>query len=183
MNKRYRNLTLKTLGLAVILLLTGVGLLRLPGLWVQTRQFNAVRQQLQEPLRLRKKLDDFRVSYASQTAAIRAELEQQQRSAAASFTCPAVAEIPMLVENLENTIVNSGVTLEHLGYKAREQRDGLVILPFEAVFSATYPDLRRLLHAIETHPAGIRIEQLEFRRFDAVAGFVQAHLSGSVRFL
>lgn len=100
----------------------------------------------------------------------------------ASFTPISEKSIPGFVEDLQKAVAHPGVTVLGLSYQARVTEDPFITQPFEARFECTYAGLRKLLFALEMHPAGIYIERLEFQAFDNDRRCLVVKVSCKVRF-
>jgi hypothetical protein len=118
-----------------------------------------------------------------QSASITAQIEENtQIIAATAFKRKPVSEIPAFIDDLPDLFSKAGVTVLKLGYQAREKVEEFEDLAFEAHIRCNYYSLRQMLHRMETHATGIRIDQLEFVSLDDEQHQTQVKLVCKVRF-
>ncbi|HEY9072103.1 MAG TPA: GspMb/PilO family protein [Candidatus Ozemobacteraceae bacterium] len=166
-----------------ILLLLAGGAIWFPKLWSERRQSLEIMSRLQDKQTLETQAQTFFNDLRARGDRFNAELARlESRLEAASFTPRHENAASDFVAELQQVITPPGVTLITLSYQSRILEDQFLTLPFEARFECDYPGLRRLLQTIETHPAGIYIERLEFPSFDNERRRLVLKLSCKVRF-
>ena len=93
-----------------------------------------------------------------------------------------ISELDEFVANLAELFSQSGVTERGLSYQSRVREPGFLTLPFQVEVEGGYEVFRKFLYLIETHPAGIFIDRLEFLSFDNERHQVRARIACLVRF-
>lgn len=179
----HKNTILFILAWAGILLLAVFGLSRLPGAWQESSRLLDLSAKLNNSKDIENRMSRFLESIKTQTAGIMSEIDaRQSQIEAVTFSRFNANEINLFIDDLPKLFANAGVTVLNLGYHARETVEQFIDLPFDAQIQCDYAGMRRLLHALETHSAGIVIEQLEFVNLDDEQHRTRIQLQCKVRF-
>lgn len=143
------------------------GLSRLPSFWRESVRLKELSARLNDSKELESRMNEFIENVKVQSASLSVEISRRRAVIdVASFTRLGASAIGNFIENLPQLFADAGVTVTNLGYQARETKGNFVDLPFVVHLQCAYPGMRKLLHALETHQAGIRIDQLEFINLD-----------------
>lgn len=183
MNKRSVNVILSVGCWVFSAILLVLALIRLPAFFVERSRMQGLQLQLSNQLAIEAKYKAFRESFSAQAENIKTELKaRQDKLNSAGFACLSADQITRFVDELQKLFASSGISLEKLAYKTREVKGDFIILPFEAAVLCSFKGMRSLLHGLETHRAGIRIEQLEFTNLNFKDLGARLQLSCIVRF-
>ncbi|HOI89654.1 MAG TPA: hypothetical protein PLK28_03995 [Candidatus Rifleibacterium sp.] len=157
---------------------------KLPAFISETRHLTLRKSQLSDRNDLKLRMNAFIEAFKARAEAIENDLTaRQNRISASSFTRFPETALPEFVDNLPRMVASAGVKLANLGYKPRENLEGYVDQAFELSLSGQYQQIRKLLYILETHPAAIRIESLEFVTLDNSDHEAQINLQCRVRFI
>ena len=158
-------------------------IIKLPTFISETRQLTLRKSQLSDRNDLKARMNAFIEAFKTRAEAIEKDLTtRQNRISTTSFSRFPETALPEFVDNLPRMVASAGVKLANLGYKPRETLEGYVDQAFEISLSGKYHQIRKLLHILETHPAAIRIETLEFITLDNSDREAQINLQCRVRF-
>jgi len=183
MNKRTRNIILLTIFMAISALLALIAIIRVPSYVTERMRLKALQARLDNQIAVETQLKVFQDSFRQSTVSLRESIEARLKQIEnASFTCRPESEISLFVEELQAIFSVNGVKIDNLAYKTRQTTVKLVTLPFETSLTCSYAGLRKLLHAIESNPAGISIDQIEFLQLDNKGQGASVKIAGSVRF-
>ncbi|EKD82546.1 MAG: hypothetical protein ACD_39C01222G0004 [uncultured bacterium] len=183
MQHRHKNTLLFLLAWAGILMLTVSGVSRLPAIWQKSTRMIELSAKLNDSKDLEQRMNNFLDRIKTHTASITAEItERQSIIDTATFTRLEADKISSFIDDLPRLFTESDVTVVNLGYQTRETIEQFIDLPFEAHIRSDYAGLRKMLHALETHVAGIRIELLEFINLDDEQHQTRVRLQCRVRF-
>lgn len=168
---------------AGIILLLAIISLKLPHYFTESRRLMTLMAQVSDRQQVESRMNAFINAFQTRVETINTAISSRQNKIASStfFRLPE-SEMSDFINNLPDMVASAGVRLINLGYKARENLEGYVDQPFELHFNGRYPQMRQMLHALETHRAGIRIETLEFSSFDDINHEAQLKLQCRVRF-
>ncbi|MBU1109507.1 MAG: hypothetical protein KKB51_22690 [Candidatus Riflebacteria bacterium] len=168
---------------AGILLLAVFGISRLPGAWQESSRLSELSSRLNNSKDLENRMNRFLENIKTQAAGIMTEISKRQsKIEATTFSRLNADEISVFIDDLPKLFADAGVTVINLGYRARETIEQFIDLPFDAQIQCDYTSMRHLLHALEKHSAGIRIEQLEFVNLDDDQHRTRLRLQCKVRF-
>ncbi len=159
-----------------------IALIQLPA-WLSERQrLSVLQQQLSNQHEIENRLRAFDDRMGRDIDSLKSQMAEHLAFVdQASFTCFPESEVNRFVEELQDLLARAGVSVENLAYKTRESRGEYAVLPFEIGFVSSFSGMREALYLLETHPAGILIEQLEFGKIDSRLG-AGLKLRCSVRF-
>ncbi|PKL48309.1 MAG: hypothetical protein CVV42_10050 [Candidatus Riflebacteria bacterium HGW-Riflebacteria-2] len=159
------------------------GLARLPAIWKESSRLSRLSAELTDTRERENRMNDFIENIRTQAASITSEISaRNQIIDNASFTRLGSTDISQFIDELPELFSAAGVKVTNLGYQARETIENFIDLPFVAHIQCNYPGMRRMLHALETHQAGINIEQLEFVNLDDDQHLTKLRLLCRVRF-
>ena len=99
-----------------------------------------------------------------------------------SFEPKGETAISGFVEELQEVMASPGLTVLQVAYRRRERQEGFLVFPFDGQFEATYPAFRRFLQWLESHPTGLRIDELELVSLNNDKRLVQFKIHCSARF-
>ncbi len=157
---------------------------KFPAFISETRHLTLRKSQLSDRNDLKLRMNSFIEAFKTRAEAIEKDLTaRQNRISSTSFSRLPETALPEFVDNLPKMVASAGVRLANLGYKPRENLEGYVDQAFELSISGRYQQIRKLLYILETHPAGIRIESLEFVSLDNADHEAQINLQCRVRFI
>lgn len=183
MNKRKKAVILLVSAWVGMGLILSIGLYMLPTLLNERNRLVEMRRKSSDRDALIEKSRSFSENFVSELERLKAEIDQRMNLLRSTeFTPMRDSLIPKFVNQLGTLFSESGATVLNLAWRPRTTKMGIVTLPFEARIRAAYQDFRVLIHRIESHPAGIKIDQLDFINLDDEANAVQISLSCSVRF-
>ncbi len=166
----------------IILLLAGA-VLWFPALMAEKNRIQEIRARLTDRQTLEAEAQAFsrdiqsRVERLNEAARARAAQVDQ-----ASFPVPPESDMPGFIEELQTILARPEARLLNLAYQPRVASEGFVTLPFEARLESSYGGLRHLLYLFESHPARIRIDQLDFQSFDNERHLLEYKMACSIRF-
>jgi len=106
----------------------------------------------------------------------------RQRIEIHKFSSKSEKEIPKFIDEIQRIFGESGLNLLQIAYQKRISERGYITVPFEAKFEGKYFKFRNLLGILETHPSGVRIDQLEFIKLDDENHNIQFRIHCSARF-
>lgn len=159
-------------------------IIKFPAFISETRQLTLRKSQLSDRNDLKARMNSFIEAFKTRAEAIEKDLTaRQNRISTTSFSRFPETALPEFVDNLPRIVASAGVKLANLGYKPRETLEGYVDQAFELSLSGQYKQIRKLLYILETHPAGIRIESLEFVSLNNSDREAQIKLQCRVRFI
>jgi len=168
---------------AGIVLLLAIIAIKLPHYLSESRRLMTLMAQVSDRQQIENRMNTFINTFQTRIASINATISaRQNRIASSTFSRLPESQLSDFIDKLPDMVGSAGVRLVNLGYKARENLDGYVDQPFELHFNGRYPQIRQMLHALETHHAGIRIESLEFASLDDINHEAQLKLQCRVRF-
>lgn len=173
-------LALSWLGTGLLLI---AGLIRLPTFLEEREKLiglkNAISDRKSIEMRLKTFVEDFR----NETGLLKAEISRREKQIAErSFKCLNEEQIPDFINELQLIFAENDVAIINLGYEKRKTIGNFVLLPFSAEFRADYQGMRKLLHAMETHPAGIIIDKLDFISLNDADHKIRLKTDCSLRF-
>lgn len=144
-------------------LLLFAGLLRLPTFFSERANLVKLKSAISDRRAIEDKLKKFIADFRNHTDAVKAEISRREKLIAdRSFQCRGEEQIPDFISELQLIFADAGAAVVNLGYEKRQSLGNYIVLPFAAEFKADYHGMRKLIHALETHPAGIIINKLEF---------------------
>lgn len=183
MNKRVNNLVLTAICWLGTALIAIISLFQLPSFFSERNRISSLNAKLSDQQAIEARLKAFRETFSKDAESLKTDISRRKSIISnASFSCSPASDISLFVDELQKIFSGPEITLANLAYKTRENKGDIIILPFEATFTCSFRGMRELLHAIETHPAGVRIEQLELLQLDFKGIGAQLKLIGSVRF-
>lgn len=183
MSKGDRNIILAVLCWTCSAIFVIISLVQVPSFLSERSRMSSLQKKLSNQIDIETKFKAFRDGFAAETAELKNEIaRREQMITNASFSCLPADRLTQFVDELQKVFSISGISLEKLAYKTREVKGDFIILPFEANLLCSYKGFRSLLHGLETHPAGIRIEQLEFSQLNFKGLGANLRLAGIVRF-
>ena len=166
-----------------IVLLTILGLIKIPAFLNERQRLSSLLAKISNQNELENKMNSFLATFKSNIELINSDIASRKELLDnASFTRLPETEISAFVDGLPQLYASAGVSLTNLSYKAREKTGTFIDMPFEAQVTCSYKPLRQLLHAIESHKAGIRIEEFEIITLDDVSHKAQIRMLCNVRF-
>mgnify|MGYP000972403443 CR=1 FL=1 len=167
-------------GIVLLLLIIS---LKLPHYFTESRRLMTLMAQVSDRQQVESRMNAFINAFQFRVKNIDTAIaSRQSKIASSTFSRLPESEMSDFIDKLPNMVASAGVRLINLGYKARETLDGYVDQPFDLQFNGRYPEIRQMLHALETHVAGIRIESLEFASLDDINHEAQLKLQCRVRF-
>ena len=182
-DKSIKALILLLASWAGILLLLGIAAIRLPHYLSERQRLSNLKTQVSDRQQIENRMNAFIQAFTTRIETLSAALaDRQQTLASATFNRLPDTAMSDFIDQLPDMVASAGVRLVNLGYKARENLPGFIDQPFELHFNGRYQQIRRMLHVLETHPAGIRIETLEFVSLDDLNHESQLKLQCRVRF-
>lgn len=183
MQQHHKNTILFLVAWIGIVTIVIAGLSRLPSFWRESVRLKELSARLNNSKELETRMNSFLENVKNQSASLAAEISSRKEIIeVASFTRLDASLIGSFIENLPQLFADAGVTVTNLGYQPRETKGKFIDLPFTAHLHCTYPGMRKLLHALETRQAGIRIDQLEFINLDDEQHRTRLKLMCRVRF-
>ena len=183
MQPRHKNTILFILAWSGIMLLAASSMYFLPSAWQKSSRLIELSAKLDNSIDLEKRMNSYLDNIKAQTASITAEIaERQHKIDIATFTRLQANKISEFIDGLPEIFNKTGVNIVNFGYQTRETVGQFIDLPFEALIQCDYAGMRRMLHSLETHTAGIRIEQLEFINLDDEQHRSRIRLQCRVRF-
>jgi len=183
MNKNTRNILLISFLLVFSGILCLVAIFRIPAYVIERSRLKGLQARLDNQLEVESQLKAFREGFSKGTADLRLSIGERLRQIEiASFSCLPESEISSFVEDLQKVFSGNGVNVDKLAYKTRQISGNLVTLPFEASCICSYSGMRKLLHSLETNPAGISIDLIEFLQLDFKGQGASIKITGSARF-
>lgn len=183
MNKRDRNIIIAVFCWTCSAILLIVSLVQVPSFLSERNRMSALKAKLASQIEIETKFKTFRDGFSAEADEVKNDIaRREQLISNASFSCLPADKLTQFVDELQKVFSMSGISLEKLAYKTREVKGDFIILPFEANLLCSYKGFRSLLHGLETHPAGIRIEQLEFNQLNFKGLGASLRLTGMVRF-
>ncbi len=183
MDKGTKAITLFLCSWIGAILLLFAGAIRLPSFLAERTRLLSLKQKLSDRQTLENIMNGYLKKLSQDIESVNSELEKRRTKIdEANFKCLPNSRISSFLDELQKVFTSPGVSLVDLGYKARLKDDGFVKLPFEARTRCSYQGLRRLIHALETNGAGIKIEKLEFLSLDDEEHQIQLKMNCSVRF-
>ncbi|EKD81938.1 MAG: hypothetical protein ACD_39C01558G0003 [uncultured bacterium] len=183
MQPRHKNTILFVLAWLGILMLFVSGIYLLPAVWQESSRLIELSARLNDSKNLETRMNSFLDNIKAQTASISAEIAERQRAIdRATFTRLEAHNISKFIDDLPGLFTEAGVNVINLGYQARETIEQFINLPFEAHIQCDYAGMRRMLHSLETHAAGIQITQIEFVNLDDDQHRTRLRLQCRVRF-
>ncbi len=168
---------------AGLLLLLAIVAVKLPFYLGEQQRLKALKMQVTNRQEIETRLNAFIDAFKTSIESMNTHIAARKRLIdSSSFLRLPETEMTEFIDNLPRLVASAGVRLVNLGYKAKENHPGFVDQPFELNFNGQYQQMRQMLHALETHPAGIRIENLEFLTLDDINHEAQLRLQCRVRF-
>lgn len=166
-----------------VLFLAVLIMIKYPNYTSEKKRLTSLKMQLSDSNELENRMNAFINAFKERVEAISADIaDKNGKIAMSSFSRMSEIDLPGFVDALPKLVASTGVKLDHLGYKPKETIENFIEQSFEITFSGKYAQIRQLLHALETHPAGIRIEMLEFVTLDDSNHEAQLRLNCQVRF-
>ncbi len=183
-DKKKKAIVLFIAAWAGVIFLALLLVIKFPSFISETSRLSQRKAQLSDRNNLKARMNSFIEAFKTRAEAIEKDLAvRQKRISTSSFTRFPETALPGFVDNLPKIVASAGVRLANLGYKPRENLEGYVDQAFELSISGRYQQIRKLLYILETHPAGIRIESLEFVSLDNADHEAQINLQCRVRFI
>lgn len=182
-DKKSRALILLLASWAGLVFLAAIIAVKLPFYLGEQQRLRTLKTQVTNRQEIEARMNAFIDAFKTRIESINSQIASRRRMAESStFSRLPATELTEFIDNLPRLVASSGVRLVNLGYKAKENHPGFVDQPFELNFNGQYQQMRQMLHALETHPAGIRIENLEFLTLDDINHEAQLRLQCRVRF-
>ncbi len=171
---------LSWLGTSLLLI---AGLIRLPTFLEERENLIKLKTAISDRRGIEARLKAFLDSFRNETEMMKIEVRKREDAIAArSFQCRSEEQIPDFISELQLIFADAGAAVINLGYEKRVNFGNYIVLPFSAEFRADYQGMRKLLHALETHPAGIIINKLEFVSLNDEEHKVRLKTECSLRF-
>lgn len=168
------------LGVALFLLIC---LTRLPQYLSERKRLIELSTKLGNNIAIQRELTEFLDDIGRQTDAMNALMASyEQQIDSSEYERLNQSEIRFFIDDLPQLFTNAGAQILNLGYQPRKQLPGFEDLLFEIQLRSDYQSMRRVLYALETNPAGIVIDRLEFLNFDDEMRLTRLQLECSVRF-
>lgn len=166
-----------------IILLTLGGILWFPSLMREKARIQAVRDELMDQRTLDAEAQAFFEDVQARvTRLASATADKEEMVAQAAFPLLPEGDIPAFIEELQIIFSAPGLRLLNLAYQPRTTLEGFITLPFEVRLETPYPALRQLFHTLESHTGRLRIDRLEFQKFDNLRHQIEIKLNCSARF-
>ncbi|GAB4272832.1 MAG: hypothetical protein Kow0029_11940 [Candidatus Rifleibacteriota bacterium] len=159
------------------------GLLRLPVFLSEREKLLQLNAKLADSNAIESRMKTFLADFSNDAELLKADISRREKILADNeFKCPSESSIPEFINELQQLFYESGASIINLGYEKREQIESFVILPFSAEIRADYQSMRKVLHALETNPFGIKIDKLKFLSLNDEEHLIRFKVTCSVRF-
>ncbi|MGM0600547.1 MAG: hypothetical protein ACQETH_12115 [Candidatus Rifleibacteriota bacterium] len=165
----------------ILLVLAGVA--GLPEFFAKKEQLETLKKKLENRQAIESRMNTFLNRFKNETINLKASIaRKKQKLNENEYNCPTEDKIPEFINELQYFYINSGASLINLGYEKRIYKNNFVVLPFVAEFRASYEGFRKVLHQLETHRAGVRIDSLEFISLNDEEHKIKVKTKCSLRF-
>jgi hypothetical protein len=183
MHKRDKVVILFVIAWTGTILLLLAGIIRLPKFFSERETLLNLQNRLADRKAIEARMKGFLTSFQNESETLKTEIFRRENVVSNNTFSPLTEDkIPQFVNELQHLFAEGGAAIINLGYEKRVVQGDFIILPFLAEFRASYQGMRKVLHALESNPAGIRIDEIEFVSLDDEEHMVRIKMACTTRF-